>query len=585
MNTEPNTSPFRILIASTPKTGNTWLAHLMADIYGLPIRQLPLEFTLEQIEQLGPCWVMNQHALPNSSLLNWLHHNHVHLLTTLRHPCDTLVSLLHYATGLALIPEMDSILARAMTGDWGKYGPNVTAFVRTHFKDYVRLSAEWLWLTDSIGVRYEDLWRDPVGVVQAVTQRIREVPLDRIERSVERCDLSLMRSLAGKISSFFRKGGSGHWKDELPAEVINIFRHEPPYPQLFAALGYSLDTDERARPMRAPRRLQNPFAGIEQFDNGAPILPFIKAAYWRIDSLRDDPDLPIISQVAKWVYDMRPDLQQAMPDVYGAHRVQYIDWYIRRAPIELNLSEAYIRPVFERCTAWGNAPASSYNGDPSLPPLTNLMVALREQDDKLRKAFPDITGAGRLPFVIWFLARGQDEYLLDVSFIETARKMFNAWANSPALEHAHNDARLKVTQAMLQAYRASPRLQQTFPDISGRDRRRFLDWFRRIGQWQTLFYAVYRVPMSEADVAWAGAPADKDRHRRPGDPPITNLMALIYATRSDVQQKYPDIFGADRQDYAIWIMTSASLEYAEGEIIAQPLLEWFTANRPIRTAG
>ncbi|MGQ9816144.1 MAG: sulfotransferase domain-containing protein, partial [Candidatus Roseilinea sp.] len=425
---------FRILIVSTPKTGNTWLAYLMADIYGLPIRELPLEFTLKQIEQLGPRWVVIQHPPPKSSLLNWLHRNNVHLLTTLRHPCDTLVSLLHYATGLALIPETKLFMARAMTADWGKYGPNVIAFVRTHFKDHVRLSAEWLWLTDSIGVRYEDLWRDPVGVVQAVTQRIREVPLDRIERSVERCDLSLMRSLAGRNSSFFRKGGSGHWKDELPAEVIDIFRHELPYPQLFAALGYSLDTDERARPVRVPRRLQNPFAGIEQFDNGAPILPFIKAAYWHIDPhtasafampisrtdpegtfwawlnapahddpRRDDPDLPIISQIAKWVYDMRPDLQQAMPDVYGAHRAQYIDWYIRQAHIELNLSEAYIRPVFERYTAWGNAPASGYNGDPSLPPLTNLMVALPEQYDILRRRFPDIAGLGRLQFVIWFL--------------------------------------------------------------------------------------------------------------------------------------------------------------------------------------
>ena len=194
MNTDHTDASFRILIASTPKTGNTWLAHLMADIYGLPIRELPLEFTLEQLERLGPRWVMIQHALPKSSLLNWLRHNNVHILTTLRHPCDTLVSLLHYATGLALMPEMEPVLAQAMAGDWGKYGPNITAFVRGYFKEYVSLSAQWLWLTDSIGVRYEDLWRDPVGVVQAVTQRIREVPLDRIERSVERCDLRFVQT-------------------------------------------------------------------------------------------------------------------------------------------------------------------------------------------------------------------------------------------------------------------------------------------------------------------------------------------------------------------------------------------------------
>lgn len=616
MNAESDLSPFRILIASTPKTGNTWLANLLADVYSLPIRELPLDATPEQMEQLGPRWVVIQHMPPRSALLRWLADHGAHVCTTVRHPCDALLSFFHYARGLVSDPQMDPFAARAMSGDWGEIGPNVLAFVRRYFPGYLSLSAEWMWVSRTIVVRYEELWRDPVGVMQTVTQRIREVPLDRIERSVERCDLSLMRSLAGKTAAFFRRGGSGHWKDELPPEVIEIFRHEPPFPRLFDALGYSLDSDDpRTKSPRAPRRLRNPFAGVERFDNGAPILPFMKADYWRIDPAvtagfqmpisrtdgpdtfwawlnapaaddprRNDPGVPLISNVAKWIYERRPDLQQAMPDVYGADRLEFIDWFIRQAQLEWGLDAGLIRPVFERYTAWANAPAGAENGNPFQPPLTNLMVYLRQRYVPLQVTFPDLAGPDRASYVIWFLSHAEREYLVDASCIQAARTLFETWAGSPAIEDTALFKRPPITRAMLYVHRHSTSAQQAFPDPLGRQRRQFADWFRRRGQWGTLFYPIYYVPLSEADLAWAGAPAVQDRRRREDEPPITNLMALIHALRDDVRREYPAIFGRDRMDFALWVLNQSPLQYAGGHVVARPLLDWF-AGRGLRAGG
>lgn len=616
MSSESDHSPFCILIASTPKTGNTWLASLLADVYSLPIHELPPNATPEQMEQLGPRWVVIQHTPPRSALLRWLACHGAHVCTTLRHPCDTLLSLFHYARGLASNSRMDPFAARAMSGDWGQIGPNVLAFVRRYFPGYLSLSAEWMWVSSTIVVRYEDLWRDPVGIVQRVTQRIRAVAPDRIQRSVERCDLSLMRSLGSKTAAFFRKGGSGHWKDELPPEAIEVFRHEPPFPRLFDALGYSLDLDDpRTQGPRAPRRLQNPFAGVERFDNGAPILPFMKADYWRIDPAvtasfqmpisrtdgpdtfwawlnapaaddphRDDPGVPLISNVAKWIYERRPDLQQAMPDAYGADRIEFIDWFIRQAQLEWGLDASLIRPMFERYAAWANAPVGAANSDPSQPPLTNLMVYLHRRHAPLRAAFPDLAGPDRASYVVWFLSNAEREYLLDASCIQAARTLFETWAGSPAIEETAPFKQPPITRAMLHARQQSTSVQQAFPDPLGRQRKQFAVWFKRQGQWGTLFYPVYCVPLGEADLAWAGASAPQDRHRRQDEPPITNLMALIHALRDDVRQEYPDIFGRDRMDFALWVLNQATLQYAGGHVIAQPLLDWF-AGRGQRAAG
>src|SRR5438477_172277 len=56
----------KILIVSTPKTGNTWLKSLLALAYDLPVVEFPMpefwrDFDPEQFDKLGPRWIAHQH--------------------------------------------------------------------------------------------------------------------------------------------------------------------------------------------------------------------------------------------------------------------------------------------------------------------------------------------------------------------------------------------------------------------------------------------------------------------------------------------------------------------------------------------
>src|SRR5436305_15291437 len=96
----------KILIVSTPKTGNTWLKSLLAVAYDLPVVEFPLpefwrDFDAKQFDRLGPKWVAHQHLLPYDALVNWIRQRNVVLVSTIRHPGDILASLRHYVRNFA----------------------------------------------------------------------------------------------------------------------------------------------------------------------------------------------------------------------------------------------------------------------------------------------------------------------------------------------------------------------------------------------------------------------------------------------------------------------------------------------------
>ncbi len=129
-----NKDAFRILVASTPKTGNVWVKNLLAETYGLPlIEGLPNDLDIGFLEGLGHRWVAHQHYPPASRLLDWAKENNVLLVTTVRHPLDTLVSLFHYArnvtrNGLGVDPEMVEL-----SRDGESLGVHSYAMLRTTF--------------------------------------------------------------------------------------------------------------------------------------------------------------------------------------------------------------------------------------------------------------------------------------------------------------------------------------------------------------------------------------------------------------------------------------------------------------------
>jgi hypothetical protein len=251
------TDNLRILIVSTGKTGNTWLKHLLANIYDLPIVAPGRAFDAGELEPLGPRWIAHQHYRARPDLIDCGWHNNIVFVTTLRHPCDALVSKFHYVRNLGRrrkFADVDRTPVIALDGK--TIGENTASYVLDGFSIALDISLGWLRSGQSLLIRYEDLKLDPVVALQELTDSISQVPVFRIERAIEKCSIDRMRKMKGEHPRFFRQGKVGGWRTELPEEIIDIFRHTDPYPAQFAELGYSLDQDHPIAPLpkRSPVR-------------------------------------------------------------------------------------------------------------------------------------------------------------------------------------------------------------------------------------------------------------------------------------------------------------------------------------------
>lgn len=243
----------KIMIVSTPKTGNTWIKHLLGQIYDLPLVDVGMIFDPVEIESLGPRWITHQHYGARADVIDCGQRNNVIFVTTVRHPCDALVSKFHHVRNFAqerVFADVDR--SPIMLRDGDTIGEHTASYVMDGFSTSLNISLGWLRSGMSRVVRYEDLKHDPVGALQELTSFIRKVPLDRIERAVEACSIDRMREKSQDGQKFFRQGTVGGWRSELPEQIIEIFCHTDPYPSQFAELGYSLDEDYLAAAHQKP---------------------------------------------------------------------------------------------------------------------------------------------------------------------------------------------------------------------------------------------------------------------------------------------------------------------------------------------
>jgi hypothetical protein len=126
---------------------------------------------------------------------------------------DVLVSLYHYvrtATDRSSFDVDLQALATAPAQPASHHvDESVATYVRDRFWNDLLISLSWLRTGVSQRVRYEDLWRDPVATLQALTAPIAPVSTDAIELAVEQCQIDLVRQLPGVDRTFFRHGTRG----------------------------------------------------------------------------------------------------------------------------------------------------------------------------------------------------------------------------------------------------------------------------------------------------------------------------------------------------------------------------------------
>lgn len=371
----------KIIVVSTPKTGNTWMTHLLSAVYDLPEVPVPPAFDAAALERHGERWVALQHYYPEPDLLKWAEESQTQFVTMVRHPGDVLVSIWHMFCHQADDPKVNlGPAARRLPLDGGEMGEYATRYAKENFFHVLYISLKWMKSGESSSVRYEQLWRDPVTTLTQLTNRIQPVSLDRIESAIDVCDMNLLRKLYNDPKGeFYRKGCPGSWRDELPDNIVAVLRDQEPYPTLFRELGYTLDPrDPLIDAPAKPRVSKNPFLKNDQFDNGlgVPVIAVkryllldaeVKARWsgqetstskdsffaWLNASADEDPhpdnqQEPTITNLAYYIYRTRSDVQRLFPDIFGEDRARYVAWFMLNAQAEYDLDDAFVTPMKDR---------------------------------------------------------------------------------------------------------------------------------------------------------------------------------------------------------------------------------------------
>jgi hypothetical protein len=100
------------------------------------------------------------------------------------------------------------------------------------------MAHDWLHGGQALVVRYEDLKRDPVSALGALTDRIAPVSPDRIERAVEACSADKMRQMSASMAKHVRTATVGDSRNHLTEEHLALFRER--YAEMIRGLGYEV---------------------------------------------------------------------------------------------------------------------------------------------------------------------------------------------------------------------------------------------------------------------------------------------------------------------------------------------------------
>jgi len=339
----------KLMVASTPKTGNTWVKLILSRVYEIPVLIAPNGFELDDWINLGESWIVHQHIPPSTDSIKWFNQNNIPIVTTIRHPGDVLVSLYHYTKWKKTNGHLD-----ALAKDKEKMGEHTLQFVKSHrFAKFLQLSIKWL-KHGSYVMRYEDLLHDPISVISNFAQKVEPVDIKKIQSAVASCELSVLKKTNDK--RHFRAGIKGQWQNEIPEEALNYMKTDKLYQKIFNYLGYSLDINPNdSNCDYFDYSTINPFHNVEHFSNGVKISGIITQYYfsslefqekwqrpfvveqdnsffnWLNEAAEGNQSswekFPLINNIADYIYKIRPDVQKVFPDYLGKDRKRYFKWF------------------------------------------------------------------------------------------------------------------------------------------------------------------------------------------------------------------------------------------------------------------
>ena len=230
----------RLLVVSTPRSGNMWARRLLRRLYDLEERSTHSIDGLDW-ERLPDRCVVQLHADRTPELEDVLDRHGFRKVVLARHPLDVLVSILHFA-------RHEPETAHWLEGRGGDEhtildaDPTSRAFVRyatgRRAAALLSVTPQW-WTATPARLRYRDLVWHPDTTLAGLVEALHEEPRERIERALEDVTFDSLRREAR--NQHFWRGQPDGWRYVMTARVAR--RIERANRDVFEQLGWVVDPD------------------------------------------------------------------------------------------------------------------------------------------------------------------------------------------------------------------------------------------------------------------------------------------------------------------------------------------------------
>ncbi len=233
----------RLAVIGTPRSGNTWVSTLLAQLFGLD------RFAANRPEELD--WdrlpgrsVVQLHWQPDSELIDVLRRHDVTVVTPARHPLDVLISGLNYAFYThqeGHCPGGGACLECPIVGRWPRSPEHLAYACGPSGCLLFSYSAAWWARPDTVRVRYEDLVAEPITALERLVATIGEPARVSFHEALRATGISVLKPQRESWQAHYWQGQAGLWRRLLPAPEAQAIAAA--HAETFAALGYACDAD------------------------------------------------------------------------------------------------------------------------------------------------------------------------------------------------------------------------------------------------------------------------------------------------------------------------------------------------------
>jgi hypothetical protein len=233
------TDAHRVAVVSTPRSGNTWLRGLLAQ---LTESDEIAQHTPDEVpwDALPDRVLLQIHWYPTPEFTRRLDDAGFKVVTISRHPLDLLMSILHFC-------RHEAETRRWLDGDGGDersligaapQDPVVLQYAASpRFRTLLGVSDSW-WDRADAAVRYEDLVATPENTLRRLADELGlEADPGKTSTVVQSRRLEVMRPTSS--NHHYWQGSPGGWRRLLPTDVARALA--APVADLMSARGYVVD--------------------------------------------------------------------------------------------------------------------------------------------------------------------------------------------------------------------------------------------------------------------------------------------------------------------------------------------------------